>query len=274
MQARTPRSPARTADADEPNVSKALACGADGLNPARPRWLPATVPMVTLGASISSARCHGRRWRECGGRASARRVRASAAICVRLLQRQRLAIQLARPVAVRSALHNPRQRDPSLFGAVRLSWVARDQTMGRDVLRHDRAAGEERVRADAAELMHADESAQHRKIVDDDVSGELRVVRKGRRVSDHAVMRDVAVGKQPVAVAKRRDAAVLRSAGVNGDEFADHVVIADDRQRRLAVVLAVLRNLADRGELENAVARSQARTPRSRRAALSSCLRR
>ena len=76
-------------------------------------------------------------------------------------------------------------------------------------------------------------------------------------VADDAIVRDVRVGEEQVAVADRGVAAILRGAGVDRDELAEDVVVADRRRRRLAAVLAVLRNLADRRELEDAVARAE-----------------
>ena len=71
----------------------------------------------------------------------------------------------------------------------------------RHVLQHDRSSGDHRVRADATELMDADESSQHGVIADDDVAGELCIVRKRRVVADNAIVRNMGVRQQPVAVA-------------------------------------------------------------------------
>src|SRR5208282_5845756 len=125
---------------------------------------------------------------------------------------------------------------------------------GRHVLAHDRSRGDHRVHADAAELVHADKAAKHGIIADDDVAGELRIVRKRRVVADDAVVGDMGVGEQQVAIADGRRAAVLHRSGMYGHVFADDVVGADERRRRLPAILAILRYLAHRGELENAVA--------------------
>ena len=52
------------------------------------------------------------------------------------------------------------------------------------------------------------------------MSGELRIVGERGRIADHAIMRDVSVSQQPVAVAERGDASVLRGAGVDGEGLA------------------------------------------------------
>src|SRR5207253_1076854 len=126
-------------------------------------------------------------------------------------------------------------------------------------LQYDRACGHHGVGADATELMYPDESSQHRMIADDDVAGELRVVRKRGVVADDAIVRDMAIRQHPVAVADRRRPTVEHGSGVNGHELADDVVVADLGRGRFAAVLAVLRNLADRRKLEDAIAAADAR---------------
>ena len=59
-----------------------------------------------------------------------------------------------------------------VVGAVRLRGIALHRHVRRHVLQHDRERGEHRVRADAAELVHAGERAEHRPVAD---------VRRGRR---------------------------------------------------------------------------------------------
>ena len=111
--------------------------------------------------------------------------------------------------------------------------------------------------------MHADESSQYGVIADDDVAGELCIVRKRRVVADDAIVRDMGVRQQPVAVADRRRATVQHGAGVNGHELADDVVVPDLGRSGFAAVFAVLRNLADRSELEDAIAAADARAARN-----------
>ena len=91
------------------------------------------------------------------------------------------------------------------------------------------------------------------------MAGERRVVREDRVVADGAIVRDVHVGHDPVVVADARRAAALAGAAVDGDELADHVAIADDEFAVLAAEFLVLRDRADRGELEDAVVAADAR---------------
>ena len=51
----------------------------------------------------------------------------------------------------------------------------------------------------------------------------------------------------------RRHAAAADGAAMDGDELAEHVLLADDEPRRLARVLQVLRPQADRGQREHLV---------------------
>src|SRR5690606_29510480 len=66
-------------------------------------------------------------------------------------------------------------------------------------------------------------------------------------VADDAVVGDVAVGEDPVAVAQPGNAAAVAGAAVDGDEFADRIAVADLQLHALAAVFLVLRLAADRG---------------------------
>src|SRR3546814_19830999 len=59
---------------------------------------------------------------------------------------------------------------------------------------------------------------------------------------------DLAARHEQAAVADRSDHAAPLGAEVHGDVLTDHVVGADAQFRGLALVLQVLRGLADRGE--------------------------
>ena len=53
----------------------------------------------------------------------------------------------------------------------------------------------------------------------------------------------------------------LRRAAIHGGELAEHVAIADFEARGLALVLEILRRVADGGELEDLVARADGGGP-------------
>ena len=67
-----------------------------------------------------------------------------------------------------------------------------------------------------------------------------------------AVMADVAVGEEGAAVADDGRHAAALGAGVHGDAFADQCSRRRSPASRLALVLEVLRLMADRGEREDA----------------------
>src|SRR3970040_2207344 len=91
------------------------------------------------------------------------------------------------------------------------------------------------------------------------VPGELRVVGKYRVAADLAVVGEMDIRHEPVVVADPRHANVLRGPAIEGAELADGVAVADFPPRRRPLVLLVLGNLADGGELEDAVALADAR---------------
>src|SRR5439155_14813150 len=73
-------------------------------------------------------------------------------------------------------------------------------------------------------------------------------------VVDRAVMGDVAVGHDERVIADAGQASALCSAAIDGDKFADGVVVADFEARGFALVAQVLRGESDGGEWEEAIA--------------------
>ena len=69
------------------------------------------------------------------------------------------------------------------------------------VLRDDRVPADERVTADAAELVHAGSGADIREVLDVHVPAERRHVAEDGVVADMAIVRDVDVRHEHVAVA-------------------------------------------------------------------------
>ena len=144
----------------------------------------------------------------------------------------------------------PRRFRPSLL-TVRLGRLAHRHHVGRHVARDRRVVGDEGMRADLAELVHAGEAAHDHPVAELHVPAERGVVGHHDVVAELAVVRHVRVGHEQVVVADARDALVVRRAAVDGAELAEHVAVADLEPRRLAPVLLVLRRIADRGELED-----------------------
>src|SRR6516225_1372438 len=90
--------------------------------------------------------------------------------------------------------------------------------------------------------------ADHRIILNDDMTRERRVVRHDNVVADLAVMGDVGADHEQAVIADPGDHSSACGARVHRHVFADRVVATDDKFRFLAPVLEVLRFKPDRGE--------------------------
>ena len=107
------------------------------------------------------------------------------------------------------------------------------------------AVADHGVGANAHELVHHRRATHDDVVFDVDVPGEDDVVGEGGVVANDAVMREVDIGHDPVAVAEDGFADVLHGAAVEGDEFADGVVVADFEGGVFAAVFFVLRDGAE-----------------------------
>src|SRR6185369_9243090 len=137
--------------------------------------------------------------------------------------------------------------------AVRLRRPTDGHGERRHVARHRGVVGNEGMRADHAELVHAGEAAHVHPVAHFDVPAERCVVREHAMRADHAVVPDMRAGHEQIVVGDARDQLVLGRAAVDRAVFAERVAVADLQARRLASILQVLRRRADRGELEDAV---------------------
>src|SRR5436305_1890557 len=89
------------------------------------------------------------------------------------------------------------------------------------VLRHDRVAADEAMAADPAELMHAGSGADVHEVFNGDMAAERRHVAENRVAADVAIVRDVHVRHEHVAIADRRHATAALRAAVDRDELAE-----------------------------------------------------
>ena len=96
--------------------------------------------------------------------------------------------------------------------------------------------------------MHAGVGADRREVIDLDVPTERRAGPEDRLAADVAVVGDVHVRHEEIAIADRRAAAATGGASMNRHELAKDVAPADVERGRLALVLQVLRRQADRGK--------------------------
>lgn len=136
--------------------------------------------------------------------------------------------------------------------------VAIGDDEGGDVLDDFGEAADHGVIADADELMRAAETGDDDVVSDVDVAGEHGGVGQDVVVAELAIVGDVGVGEEEVVVP---DGGGLAGAGgaVEGDVFAEDVVVADDQAGGFAGVFQVLAFDADGGEGEKFVPRSDGR---------------
>ena len=73
------------------------------------------------------------------------------------------------------------------------------------------------------------------------MTAQRGAVRQHDIAAHQAVVGDVPVGHQVVAIADARDMAPGDRAAMDGDELAEHVLVADHEPRGFALVLQVLR---------------------------------
>jgi len=78
----------------------------------------------------------------------------------------------------------------------------------------------------------ADHGAEDGAVADAGVARGHRAIGEDDVVADGGVVADVGPGQQHVVVADRRHAAAERRAAVQGDVFADAVVVADAQLAR------------------------------------------
>ena len=132
---------------------------------------------------------------------------------------------------------------------------------GKHVAGDGSAAADEGMRTDANEMVHRTKRAHRRPFFDDDMASQSRGVGQDDVVADHAIMRNVAVGHDERAIADAGEASTLGGAAIDGDKFADGVVVADFEARRFAFVTQVLRGESDRRKRKKAIARADFRGP-------------
>src|SRR5271156_4625801 len=107
---------------------------------------------------------------------------------------------------------------------------------------------DERVGADANELVSGGAAAQNGEIADLAMAGEHHVVGQNNALADAAIMRDVGVGQEHRTRPNDRFRAAARGARVHRHPFADEAALADGKADRLAAIFEVLRRMSDRGE--------------------------
>src|ERR1700691_814048 len=137
--------------------------------------------------------------------------------------------------------------------------IAPHRAIGDDVALDPGDAADHGMAADAHELVHRAQAAEHGVILDADMAGQGRVVGHDDVIADDAVMRHMRADHEQTPVAHLGHHAAAAGAGVHGHLFADDVVAADNQARILALVFQILRLMADGGEREDTPAFAHAR---------------
>jgi hypothetical protein len=119
--------------------------------------------------------------------------------------------------------------------------------VGNDVRVAAGNTAEHRTAPDAAELLHRREPAQNDAVADIDMAAQLGAVGESHIIPDPAIVADVAVGHEEAARPDFGDAVALGAAQAEGNAFADHGVLADDKARACRIVAADLRFAAQHG---------------------------
>ena len=128
--------------------------------------------------------------------------------------------------------------------------VADGHAVGNDVLLHAGHAADHGAAPHPHELVHRRQTADHRVVLDVNVTAQGGVVRHDDAVADAAVVRHVRAHHEQAAIAHPGDHAAALGPRVHGRVLADDVAGADDQARGLAAILQVLRTVADRREGE------------------------
>ena len=158
--------------------------------------------------------------------------------------------------ARREAASIPARRMPITLTARAVAGVPTRHHERRDVLVHLRAAADVGERADASEGADAGQPPHGGPVLDDDVSGESRIVDQDDMVAHGAVMRDVARRHHEAVIADAGVRALARRP-VDGHVLADHGLVADPHADRDALaVLEVLGHAADHRPMPDPAARA------------------
>src|SRR5688572_8331780 len=145
------------------------------------------------------------------------------------------ALQLAHDLVRKSAALEPDAVEP-----IQLHRVTDRLDERRNVLRHARAAADERVSPDLHELMHRRKPGKDRAILDRHVTGKLRRIRDDDAVANVTIVREMHVRHQERSLPDRR-LERLRGPAVYRRVLTDTRTLTDFDPRLLALELKILR---------------------------------
>ncbi len=137
--------------------------------------------------------------------------------------------------------------------SLRRSRLTGYQGVGGNVAIDSRIHSQECVGAHATKLMNSRKSAAYYPIAQMNVPRQCRIICKYCLIADNAVMRDMAIGHDPVVIAQHRFTGVLNCAAADCTKLANRVAITNTQTRRLTSVFLVLGVIANGGELIDVV---------------------
>ena len=127
---------------------------------------------------------------------------------------------------------------------------------GKHVAGDGGAASDEGVGTDANKMVHRTKRAHSSPFFHDDMASQSCGVGEDNVVADYAIVRNMRVGHDERVIADAGEASTLCGAAIDGDKFADGVVVADFKARRFAFVTQVLRGESDRRKRKKAISRA------------------
>jgi len=124
---------------------------------------------------------------------------------------------------------------------------------GQHILRDGRSTADIRMRANAHKLMDRAQRSHNRPLFDHYVASKCRAVHQHDVITNDAVMPDMRVRHDQQMASDLRQPPAFQRATIERHIFADLVVIADLKTRRLTFVGHILWRQADRAEGEKVV---------------------
>src|SRR5215213_3490082 len=129
--------------------------------------------------------------------------------------------------------------------------VAHGHAIGNEIVLQARHATDEGMGANTGELDDGRTAAEDDEVAHRDMACQHHVVGENAVVADLGVVTHMGVGQEGTAVTDDRAQTTAFGTGVHGHAFADHAISADLKRRGFALVLEILRDMADVGEGKN-----------------------
>ena len=135
---------------------------------------------------------------------------------------------------------------PTVFRPKSLARLPAATMYGGNILGHPRGPPDDGITPDPDELVDGDEPADNGKIFHQNVSGQGRSVGHDDLIAHPAVMGNVGIGHDEIAVAEGCRSSPFNGAAIDGDEFPDDIIVSDRHAGRLPPVADGLGSRSDR----------------------------